>query len=136
MGLTTSNGPVWSRFGSKLVARCGTWIFRCAEAAGKRKRLLRSAATVMSKPKRATRAFAQAAAPFASDVQRLHTTRRAFNLDVATGTRVMATVDQDPFIDADEVVVVLGRFEGTRSADTWPLVTVFEHFRPNAGIAY
>ena len=78
----------------------------------------------------------QAAAPFASSTQRLYTTRRDYNLDVETGTRVMAAIDGDPFIDADDPLVVLGRFEGLRDADGWPLVTVLDHFRPNATIAY
>jgi hypothetical protein len=74
-------------------------------------------------------------AAFSSDMRRLYTERRGYNLDIATGTRTLAQVN-DPFLDADDSVVVLGRFEGLRDADAWPVVTVLDHFRPSATIAY
>jgi hypothetical protein len=82
------------------------------------------------------RVVTQASVPFASDIQRLYTSRRDFNLDIETGVRVMASIDGDPFIDADDVIVVVARFEGMRDVDGWPLVTVLDHLRPNATIAY
>jgi hypothetical protein len=69
------------------------------------------------------------------DSRRLYTQRRGYNLDIATGTRTLAQLN-DPFLDADDSVVVLGRFEGLRDGDAWPVVTVLEHFRPSATLAY
>jgi hypothetical protein len=82
------------------------------------------------------RVVTRAAAPFASDTRRFYTSRRSYNLDVATGARALAAVAQDPFIDDEESLVVLGRFEGLRDADGWPLVTVLQHFRPKSLVSY
>jgi hypothetical protein len=69
------------------------------------------------------------------DMRRSWIQRRGYNLDVATGTRTLAQL-ADPFLDADDTVVVLGRFEGLRDGDAWPVVTVLEHFRPSATLSY
>ena len=60
---------------------------------------------------------------------------RELNVDVATGARVLAAADGDPFLDADEPEVLLGRFDGARD-DGWPTVTVLAHFRPSATTSY
>jgi hypothetical protein len=60
----------------------------------------------------------------------------AHNLDVATGTRAIGLVERDPFVDGEEPVVVLGRFDGLRDGDDWPVVSVLGHFRPSATVTY
>jgi hypothetical protein len=82
------------------------------------------------------RVTTRAAAPFAAETERLLTRRRDYNLDVATGTRALAGVERDPFIDSEDPLVILGRFDGLRDSDGWPLVTVLDHFRPSATVAY
>ncbi len=81
------------------------------------------------------RVITQAAPPWSSDTRHFVTRRRAYNLDIATGQRVLALID-DPFIDADDTVVVLGRFDGLRDSDAWPVVSVLHHWQPSATLSY
>jgi hypothetical protein len=82
------------------------------------------------------RVITRAPAPFSSDTRRVITSRRGYNLDVATGARVMALVERDPFLDEDDAQVVLARFEGLRDGDAWPVVSVLSHFRPSPTVSY
>jgi len=82
------------------------------------------------------RIVTRAPAPFGADSRRVVTSPRAHNIDVATGTRALARVEGDPFLDGNQPVVVLGRFEGLRDGDAWPVVSVLEHFTPSAVVSY
>src|SRR5207253_2265019 len=81
------------------------------------------------------RVITRADAPFGYDTSRLYTQWNNYNLDVATGARTLARVD-DPFVDPGDSLMVLGRFEGLRDSDAWPVVTVLDHYRPSATVAY
>jgi hypothetical protein len=84
----------------------------------------------------AERIMTQAPPPFAAKTRRDFVTSRYHNLDVTTGTRALAAIDADPFIDAEEALVVLGRFEGTRDSDGWPMLTVLEHVIPSTTLTF
>jgi hypothetical protein len=60
---------------------------------------------------------------------------RWYNLDVPTGQRVLAVVN-DPFLDGGDPVVVLARFDGLRDGDGWPELSVLSHLKPAPGLAY
>ncbi|HZS36964.1 MAG TPA: hypothetical protein VFF06_09060 [Polyangia bacterium] len=62
-------------------------------------------------------------------------TRQSMNLDVSTGHRALLPVSY-PFVDPDDVVVVLARFDGLRDTDAWPVVRVLAHYRPSALLSY
>jgi hypothetical protein len=61
--------------------------------------------------------------------------RRAENFDVRTGRRALLPADY-PFVDPDDVVVLLARFDGLRELDGWPRLSVLAHFRPSALLSY
>jgi hypothetical protein len=84
----------------------------------------------------AERITTQAPSPFAARTRRDYVTSRYHNLDVATGTRALAAIEADRFIDAEEALVVLGRFEGTRDSDGWPVLTVLEHVIPSTTLTF
>jgi hypothetical protein len=82
------------------------------------------------------RVITRATGPYVTQSRRTMTVPRSHNLDVPTGNRAFATVPLDPFVDADEPLVVLARFDGMRDEDGWPVLTVLDHVRPSAGVSY
>jgi hypothetical protein len=68
--------------------------------------------------------------------ERMRSVRQSYNLDIATGHRALARLDADPFLDLGESLVVLARFDGLRSGDLWPELTVLAHFRPSETLTY
>jgi hypothetical protein len=83
----------------------------------------------------AERTVRRAPPPYNEDTRFFRTRPRGSNLDVVTGQRVLAVTD-DPFLDEGETQVVLGRFDGLRDGDAWPVVSVLEHFAPSATLSY
>jgi hypothetical protein len=73
--------------------------------------------------------------PWSSDSRRLVSVRRAYNVDVTTGRRVLGALD-DPFVDDGDSLVVLGRFDGLRDDDGWPAVSVLAHWLPSPTLSY
>jgi hypothetical protein len=72
---------------------------------------------------------------FSSESRSRVVTMQSSNLDVRTGQRAMLPADY-PFVDPDDVVVVLARFDGLRDSDAWPVVSVLAHYRPSALLSY
>jgi hypothetical protein len=74
--------------------------------------------------------------PWPADTRSTWLRRRSYNVDVPTGHRALARLGQDPFLDPDDSVVILARFDGLRPGDLWPELSVLAHFHPNARVTY
>lgn len=55
--------------------------------------------------------------------------KKSRNLDVASGTRVLASGDL--FLDENDPQIMLARFDGLRDSDGWPSLSILDHERPS-----
>jgi hypothetical protein len=76
----------------------------------------------------------QPGGPWESTAARVR--RRAFNVEVSSGRRALVANLPLPFVDPDDGVVLLARFEGLRDGDGWPTLSVLAHHHPNALVSY
>jgi hypothetical protein len=60
-----------------------------------------------------------------------HIVPRRHSVEMPTGRRVLATME-DPFLDIDDTVLVLARFDGLREGNGWPQLSVISHLKPAA----